>query len=190
MSARAPKFKPPPLGPVRPARIRVVRGESWLGRRRVVLVPAQIFADDPPGIPRRRALALMTSSAWWLTNLSLVRPLVLQPSATVDRYTIVAGLETWWVALAVGPRAAPVAVYGYVLDTPHEDPEPIAALLRAISTGMTTRTPRGTIARKTRALLDRLLDKAQRLRVAEVSDLHGISRQALWDANKKTGTDE
>lgn len=188
VNAVAPTAITEPHAAVRPVWVRVVRGEIRLGRRRVELVPAQIFADVPPGFLGPRALALITDNAQWLTYLSLARPLVLQPSSVEGRYTIVAGLETWCAVRAVGLLATPVMLNGCVLETPHEDPESIAGLLLALSTGMTTRTPRGTIARRTRALLDQVLDEGQRLLVAEVSDLHGVSRQALSGADRRTGT--
>jgi len=186
MSARASKFIPLKRVPGRPVWIRVVGGESRLGMRRVELAPAQIFTDVPPRFLRPRALALMKGDAQWLTYLSLARPLVLGSSAERG-YTIVAGLETWCVARAVSSRTTPVLLYGCVVETRHKDAESLAALLLALSTATTTRPPRGTIARRTRALLGQVLGEGQRLLAAEVCDLHGVSRQALWGADRKTG---
>jgi len=155
--------------------------------RRVELAPAQIFTDVPPRFLRPRALALVKVDAQWLTYLSLARPLVLHPSSAGRGYTIIAGVETWCVARAVSSRTTPVLLYGCVVKTPHKDAESLAALLLALSTGTTTRTPRGTIARRTQVLLGQVLGEGQQLLVAEVCDLHGVSRQALWGVDRKQG---
>ena len=187
MSARVSTFASLAPVSVRAVWIRIRRGEVRLGRRRVELTPAQIFANVPPRLPRPRALALMQGNPCWLTCLSLARPLVLQRSSAEGGYTIVAGLETWCVARAVSSRTTPVLLYGCVVTTPHKDAESLAALLLALSTGTTTRTPRGAIARRTRALLGQVLGEGQQLLVADVCDLHGVSRQALWSVDRKQG---
>jgi hypothetical protein len=124
----------------------------------------------------------------WLTCLSLARPLVLQRSAE-GGYTIVAGLETWCVARALSSGATPVVLYGCVLETLRDDTESIAALLLALSTGTTAGMARATIARITAPLLGRILSDGQGLGVAELAELHGVSRQAVFNAGKKTRSD-